>query len=278
MTDDNREELLALLERVGHQDDGEIDLADTALLLGALDAPDTDLAPYRRHLEQVAADIAALAPDPADVNKRRDALRTVLYGTHGYSGDQDTYDDQKNANLLHVIDRRKGLPVALGILCIHGADAVGWPLVGLNFPGHFLLRLEAGAERLVIDPFDECRSLEAAAIRSRLKEILGEAAEFQSDYFEPVSKRAILLRLQNNIKLRALKNEDPDRALRVLDGMALVAPHEEALFNERAVLYARRGELNSAIQTLSRFLDSNPPAEDHRSMEALLKNLRASLN
>lgn len=278
MTDDNSEEIQALLERVGHQEDGEIDLADTALLLGALEMPETDLVSYRRHLDEIVADITALTPDSSHVNQRLDALRSVLYETHGYSGDQETYDDLKNANLLHVIDRKKGLPVALGILCIHGADGAGWPVVGLSFPGHFLLRLEAGTERLVIDPFDDCRSLDAAAIRSRLKEILGEAAEFQSSYFEPVSKRAILLRLQNNIKLRALQNDDPDRALLVLDGMALVAPHEEALFNERAVLYARRGELNHAIQTLSHFLDSHPPVDDHPNAEALLKNLRASLN
>ena len=45
-----REEALIALAGVGRQPDETIDLAEAALLLAAFDLPDTDLAPYRRHL------------------------------------------------------------------------------------------------------------------------------------------------------------------------------------------------------------------------------------
>ncbi len=273
-----REALLSLLERVGHQDESEIDLADTALLLGALDAPNADLTACRQHTAQLRSDLVDASAGASSTDNALNAIRDIIYQRHGYSGDSESYDDLRNANLIHVIERKRGLPVALGILCINAAQAAGWDLAGLNFPSHFLLRLEMPPERAIVDPFDACSTLDAAEIRSRLKEMLGSGAEFHPSYFEPVGARHILLRLQNNIKMRAIRDDKDDTAIDVLTSMALIAPHEEAVFNERAVLYARRGELNTAIGSLSAYLDREQSAEDHPDMVALLKNLRSSLN
>lgn len=279
----DQDQILELLTRIGHQDDSEIDLADTALLLGALDLPDTDLAPYRDHLAQLVTEVSAAAVGARTVEKRVEALRKVFYQHHGYDGDRDTYDDLENANLLHVIARKKGLPVALGILCIHMAEGVGWDLMGLNFPSHFLLRLEAPPDRAILDPFDYCNSLDAAAIRARLQDMMGEGGEFDAGYFQPVPKRAILLRLQNNIKLRALQAADTDRALGVLGAMALIAPFEAPLFSEQALIYAHKGEITTAIKVLTYFLDRDHAAtrstdEDFPEIQELLKSLLARLN
>ena len=67
----------------------------------------------------------------------------ILAERHRLLGDDQTYDDLENANLISVIDRRRGLPVALSILYIHAARRQGWPVEGSNFPGHFLIRLAA---------------------------------------------------------------------------------------------------------------------------------------
>jgi regulator of sirC expression with transglutaminase-like and TPR domain len=61
---------------------------------------------------------------------------------------------------MRVVDRRRGLPVALAILYIAAARYQGWPICGLNFPGHFLLSLELGGARGIVDPFDGAQALE----------------------------------------------------------------------------------------------------------------------
>jgi regulator of sirC expression with transglutaminase-like and TPR domain len=75
------------------------------------------------------------------------ALTQVMAEEHGYNGDRQHYDDLQNANLIRVIDRRRGLPVALGILYLHAARAQGWRAAGINFPGHFLIAVEHDGER-----------------------------------------------------------------------------------------------------------------------------------
>ena len=144
-----RDEIETALRRLGSQPDEAVDVAEAALLMAALDRPRVPLERYRHHLSLLTRDTADLAQGAgeATLDGRIAALNAVIRERYGYSGDALTYDDPQNANLMRVIDRRKGLPVALGILYLHAARAQGWPAEGLNFPGHFLLRLGCGSAR-----------------------------------------------------------------------------------------------------------------------------------
>ena len=152
---------LAHLRQLGGADDRDIDIAHAALALAALDLPDTEISPYRRHVDALASGVAEAAPGGGDLGARIAAVHRIVFVRHAYRGDTKSYDDVQNANLVRVIDRRRGLPVALGILCIHAARAQGWEIAGLNFPAHFLLRITASHESAIIDPFDGARILEA---------------------------------------------------------------------------------------------------------------------
>ena len=140
---DTRAEAEAILAQIAASSDAEIDLAEGALALAAFERPQVPFARYRAHLAELAEEVAKDgARDLEEGGERAALLARVLFGRYGYEGDRLTYDDLQNANLIRVIDRRKGLPVALGILVIHAARAQGWTMAGLNFPAHFLVRLE----------------------------------------------------------------------------------------------------------------------------------------
>ncbi len=99
-----------------------------------------------------------------------------------------------------MIERRRGLPVALGILYMHAARAAGMTASGLNTQSHFLVRLGHRHDDVTIDPFNGGVVLEAGAA---LPAQLGDAHLAQA-----VGDTDVLLRLQNNLKLRALENGD----------------------------------------------------------------------
>ena len=170
----SRLEAKDLLRHIGTQPDEDIDLAEAALALAALDHPDVSLQRYRDHLSLLAEQVGELNPPDADTLEGRvTALQDVLVGRHGYEGDTLTYDDIQNANMMQVIDRKKGLPVALGILFIQTARAQGWAISGLNFPGHFLVRLEYAGERVILDPFNQGQSRSVMELRDLLKVAAG---------------------------------------------------------------------------------------------------------
>jgi len=268
------------LRSAGLLADEAIDLADAALAFAALDRPEIDPEPYRIHLAGLTQAIAeAVHKAPAfSADDQARCLVQVLRADFGYTGDIETYEDLRNANLMSVIDRRKGLPVSLGILFIHAARHCGWIAHGLNFPGHFLIRLEVGGDRLILDPFHDGATRTAAELRDLIKQSLGPDAELQAHHYETVGNRDILLRLQNNIKLRHLRASRIEAAAQVVHRMLLLAPEETSLWREMGMIEAHQGHLNAAIAALETFLNLAPDDEHRRQTTAFLKQLRGRLN
>lgn len=273
-----RSEIEDRLRRVGAQDDAAVDVAHAALDLAALDRPGVALARYRDHLQRLAAEVAEAARGAADVDGRVAALKAVLFERHDYRGDTLTYDDMQNANLMRVIDRRKGLPVALGILCLHAARAQGWDMVGLNFPSHFLVRLASNGRRAILDPFHRGQVMDAGGLRALLKHLAGEGAELDRDHTRPVGNRAILLRLQNNIKTRALLNKDVTRAVGVLRGMVLFAPGYAPAWRELGYLLAHEDNLRDAIAALGRYIAIADDSRQRHAAAVYIQKLETRLN
>jgi len=218
------------------------------------------------------ADIPVLERETLD--GRAAALTQVLAEQHCYTGDRRTYEDLQNANLIRVIDRRKGLPVALGILYIHAARAQGWRASGINFPGHFLISVEDDDERIILDPFEGGLQVDLPRLQLMLKTALGADAELQPEYYASMTNRGVLLRLQNNIKKRVLDTGDNQRGAAVVDGMLAIAPEIPDLWREAAELRAELGETRSALNALDRLLLLSD--DSHRSEAMALRRTIAT--
>ena len=278
-----RQTSIDLLRKTGQAEDGALDLGACALALGSLDRPAVSLDRYSAHLDSLVADAVAEAKrinisEEDDPERVAEALRAVICERYGYAGDEQSYDDQQNANLIRVIDRRRGLPVALGILFIHAARGIGCGAAGLNFPGHFVVRLNSGGQRAIIDPFNGGKLLEAHSLRDMLKTMAGSDAELGPSLVSETSDRQVLLRLQNNIKSRFLRTGDLVRALVILDRMLLLAPREADLWREAGILDARQGNLMSAIDRLGRYMDMATDERGRYRTSTLIQELRNRLH
>jgi regulator of sirC expression with transglutaminase-like and TPR domain len=241
------DQLLDLLHATGQADDAAIPLAETALILAALDHPGLDLAPYRAHLEHLADDARAAFTDlrrgMSEVDAAARVLADVIGNRHGYMGDNATFDDPQNADLIRVIDRRRGLPVALGIIYIDIAHRLGVPAQGLNTPGHFLLAIGEGDRAKVVDPFNGGVVLSAEELRP-----LPPVPEGEGQEYGPVQRRDVLLRLLNNIRTRALAGKDMIRGLTIAERMVLIAPRRAELWLDLAHACEGVGKMNGAIR------------------------------
>jgi regulator of sirC expression with transglutaminase-like and TPR domain len=253
-------------------------IAEAALVLASFERPRVGLARYRQHLAALARDVARHLKTDADLAARGRALNEIILLKHGYSGDELTYDDVQNANLMRVVDRRKGLPVALGILYLHAARAQGWDAVGLAFPGHFLIRLQDDGGRLILDPFHGGRVCGAADLRDLLKAMAGQAVELLPEHYAPVADRDVLLRLQNNIKSRLFQAGHHERALRVLETMLLLAPDHAELWHEAGLLQAKLGNMRAALDALGQFVTRSPDEIARHHAASLIQQLKAKLN
>ncbi len=318
MTSDPRD----ALDAIGKLPDTEIDIGDAALQLARVDAPDADWQAARAHLSALAREAVALAEHDGarDLEHQALSLASLISGRYGYAGDVEHYEDLDNVNLIRVIDRRRGMPVALGILWLHCAHAAGWDAYGIDFPGHFLVGLPAAAKpgrnslprqgspraaapklarraggdvpanprasgagrqgsgQAVIDVFRGGTGLDAPQLRALIKRIEGEQAELRPGLLKPMSTRGVLLRLQNNIKLRRLRAGALEPALVCVTDMLRIAPDEVALWREAGLINQRLDRVAAALGCFERFLDLVPAGEAAARVRATMDQLRARLN
>lgn len=72
--------------------------------------------------------------------------------------------------LDQVMDRKMGLPIMLSLVYLEVTRRVGFAMIGVNLPAHFMIRPVVEGSELLVDPFRMVRH-EAGAVcaRSRLR-------------------------------------------------------------------------------------------------------------
>jgi regulator of sirC expression with transglutaminase-like and TPR domain len=268
------------LDAIGLLPDTEIDIGNAALQFARVDAPDADWQAAHEQLSDLARHAVDLARSlrTADVSMRAEALAGLIAGRHAFAGDVETYDDVANANLIRVIERRKGLPVALGVIWLHAARAAGWGAHGVDFPAHVLIALEGKGVQSVIDVFAGGVTLDARDLRVLLKRVEGEQAELRPGLLRPMSARRVLLRLQNNIMTRRLQAGDLPGALTCTEDMLRIAPDNANLWRQAAVMNQRLDRVGAALRCFDRFLDLVPEGDAASRVRGAVDELRSRLN
>jgi regulator of sirC expression with transglutaminase-like and TPR domain len=106
----------------------------------------------------------------------------------------------------------------------------------------------------------------------------GEGAELRPGLLRPMGKREVLLRLQNNIKLRLLKAGALPAALACTEDMLRLAPDAAPLWREAGLMNQRMERIGAALACFDRFLALAPEGEAAARIRALAAELRQRLN
>ncbi len=247
MTRDQAERLLI---EAGEATDEAFPLFEAAVACALHEEPARDARAIHALMEQMAARLKIRLESESP----EEALAETLAGDFQFSGDLLSYDAPENADILSVAERRKGIPVALGVLYLEAARRGGLVVQGVDFPGHFLLRIETGEGPLALDPFSEGRvvlpsELTRRALRAGLTPDIADRLDL---LMAPVRPRQVLLRLQNNIFARAQARGDWSRAERSALRRALLDPADHRPWIDVAAAREGQGALAGALEAFNR--------------------------
>ena len=259
------------------REDGGIELARACLQIAEDAYPGLDVGGYVGEIERFAQRLRArLAPD-AVAEDRIIALNEFLFSDLGFRGNADNYYDPRNSYLNEVIDRRQGIPLTLSVLYLEIGRRIELPLQGVSFPGHFLVRLPMRGGTLVLDPFSGGMPQSEAELRERLKRVVPGGVSVADlplgQFLEPASNRQILARLLRNLKGVYREKDRPERLLKVLDRMILVAPDAPAELRDRGYVYERMECWCPALEDLRAYLGREPDAPDIDEVRAKVAEL-----
>ena len=263
------------LNQLGLVDDEDIILDEAALTLALLDHPGADEQPYLDLLEAVANRLETVGAEADTARDRAYALASVLAGEFGFVGDAETYDDPANADLIQVIDRRRGLPVSLSILYVAAARRVGWTASVLDVPGHVLVLVSEEVAPVIVDPFRGGVVVSPDQLLVLLRGTPGDPLAAVS-HLAAMPNRAVLVRLLTNQAIRAEKAGKGKRALALYRRMTAMAPDYGHAWWECARLQLVDGDVPAARQSLAAMLEVTREPEARGRVAGILASLAAT--
>lgn len=176
-------------------------LLQAALAIECQVRPDTDAAQIERELEAVTDRIRSRCRslEPRAVVAHAHAL---LFDELGLRGDTEDYYDPRNSCVGQVLDRRRGLPITLTLIYKLTLEPLGVVAVhGVNAPGHFLARVEAGGDfrSMLVDPFAGGRVLSVPEAVAQIRAAVGESVPLDADHLPLATHRAWIIRMLRNL-------------------------------------------------------------------------------
>jgi regulator of sirC expression with transglutaminase-like and TPR domain len=181
-----------------------------------------------------------------------DALCETLGGDLSLRGDLMTPDDYANCDLIAVCRRRQGLSITLGVLYLEVGRRCGLKVAGVDFPGHFLLRIETDQGPMALDPFEGGRVVLPSELTQRALStgLTPSVADQLNVLMAPVSDRQVLTRLQNQIFARSMRAGAFERAERSALRRGLLDPKDHRPWLDVAAARESQGRLSGALEAL----------------------------
>jgi len=267
--------------RIVNDPEEQLDLAEAALLIAKEEQPNLDIEAYLCRLDDLAAAVRGRLPDSPTVGDIIFNLNIQLYREEGLRGNTSTDYDPANSFLNEVLDRKTGIPITLSVIYIEVARRLGLPLVGVGFPGHFLVKYVGPDGEKVLDPFLGGIELDQQQLTAKLQTMYGENNPYIAmipQLLSAASKKEILIRMLRNLKGVYLQKNDFQRGLSVIDRILLIAPDMAMEIRDRGGVHHRLGHMQAALQDFQRYLQLAPNAEDAEAVRTMIRRMTAQLN
>jgi regulator of sirC expression with transglutaminase-like and TPR domain len=240
----------------------KIDLGRAALTIAASEYPSLDIDAYLSRIEELATAAEARLGGEADAYRSIAALNHVLFQERGFHGNREHYFDPKNSFLNEVLDRKTGIPISLSVLYMEVAQRIGLPLHGVGFPGHFLVKYLGGNQEIVLDPFNQGEILTEESLKNMLYRLYGGKIAFDPDLLESISKKQILRRMLNNLKIIYLRQNDLIKGLSVVERLVVLDPASGEDIRDRGLICLQLECFKQALEDLESYLHLAPHAKD----------------
>ena len=282
------------------------DLAPAALAIARIEYPQLDASRYLRALDRMgaaAADRIAALGEGTDLLRRITGISAYLFKEQGFAANRKHYDDPRNSFLNNVIDRRTGIPITLALVYIEVSRRAGVQIDGVNFPGHFLLRVRPdgadaplGEDHVLVDPFHGGTILTEIDCRKLLRSHAGDEVPFDRRMLMRATKLEIIVRMLVNLKRIYVRMRSFPQAHAITELLLALDPAATTELRDRGLLAYHLNDYPAALRDLEAYLrfssrgrtggaerseDESSETDEHKEIWEHVKALRrrvANLN
>jgi regulator of sirC expression with transglutaminase-like and TPR domain len=205
---------------------GDVNLEGSLLTLCRLPYPDIDEQQWHSYLDWLAEEFKSRLPLEQNPYDNICALSQFLSDEQGFYGNTQNYYDTDNSYLNKVLQYKRGIPVTLASVYLLVGRRLGWPLIGVGTPGHFLCKWHSTDHEVFFDPYHGGHVL----TRQECVALLGHMGSDRiTEYLQGVSDRELLIRVVQNLLQIYKKRQEPERMrqLRILLHVIESKPEDE---------------------------------------------------
>jgi regulator of sirC expression with transglutaminase-like and TPR domain len=238
-------------------------LAQAALVIAQVEYPRLDAAAYLARLdgmgEAARRRICRHVEETGDASPLScvAAFNAYLFNDERFVGNREQYEDPRNSCLNEVLDRRTGIPITLSVVYMEVGLRAGLQVDGVNFPGHFLVRLprpEARASGLIIDPFHAGAMLSEHDCRVLLQKHVGSEVAFSKSLLAPATRPQIVVRMLLNLKRIYVHMRSFPQARDITELLIAMTPSALSELRDRGLLAYHLNDVTSALRDLQTYL------------------------
>jgi regulator of sirC expression with transglutaminase-like and TPR domain len=261
------------------RDDETFPLLEATAAVAMDEYPDGDVQQVLADVDQLLGRLRRRVPADAGGLQRLRVLNQFFFQELGFGGNVNDYYDPDNSYLNVVLQRRRGIPISLAILWLELAQGLGLQATGVNFPGHFMVKVNLSQGQVVMDPFTG-QSLGREDLSERLdpyKRRHGLIDDYDVPvelYLQSAPPRLILARVLRNLKEIYRAQEDWPRLLAVQDRLVILLPQDWSELRDRGLTWAQLGEPENAVADLEAYLEHAEDALDADELTQRLDDLR----
>lgn len=265
------------------REDDSLPLLEAAASIAQDEYPDLDVQQVLGDVDQLLARVRRRCGEMTDPLQRLRVLNQFFFRDMGFGGNVNNYYDPDNSYLNVVLRTRRGIPITLAVLWLELAQGLGLKARGVNFPGHFMVKVNLPNGQAVIDPFTG-QSLSREDLSERLepyKRRNGLVDDFDVPvglYLQAAMPREILARMLRNLKEVHRTQEDWLRLIAVLDRLLILLPDAWTEYRDRGLAWAEMGDNRLAVADLETYMAQTDDALDRDAIGQRLQELRRALS
>jgi regulator of sirC expression with transglutaminase-like and TPR domain len=256
-------------------DESALSLDRAALTMALEEYPNLDVQSYLRRLDTLAARAEVLIGVDRSAVSMIEGINEVLFVQEALRGNREDYYDPRNSYLNEVLDRKLGIPITLSVIYMEVAKRIGFPIQGIGFPGHFLIKHVSGERDIVMDAFELGRILTPNDCQELLDSIHKGAVDMNATLLQPMDKRMILTRMLYNLKGIYTQKEQYFKALAIIDRILMLNPGTPSEMRDRGFAYMQTSLFAKALSDLECYLSQAAAPEDSSYIQSHIKMLRS---
>lgn len=259
-------------ELVSYVSDPSYSLVEKCLKLAqTFGYPNLSITKYVDKLNSMGEILRDLISDVKNPTYLISMLNEYVFNTLGFSGNRDDYYNPDNNFLNMVIDKKTGIPITLSIIYVDLARHIGLDLRPVGFPSHFLVK---HTEEIIIDPFEGGRILTIDDLHEILNRSYGGEVEFAPQFLDEIEPEKILIRIARNLKNSYTESFNYEMSMHCINFILSIEPNAAEEVRDRGILQARLLHYDLALESLNKYLELSPEADDVDDILDLIRSIK----